>query len=222
MEVGVNKDNMYALVTATSNKNVFIVLGAFGSDAVVLSHLVSLVHTSHVLVVQHYRVSALHRDSGAIFLLSLCSACDVCLGKSGQHVDRFLVHPDRRHKVASLTKEVLPPLQGDLFQGVGEASPQWPCRPTGIEVSCEQSVEEVAGDKIVITIQLVVTTPQMLTQLQDDSLPQTDLSGCAVSWLPNIDVKVTKIARDRICPHPHLEAPLHRLHGHVLLHRRPA
>ena len=124
--------------------------------------------------------------------------------------------------LSSPQKALLPSLQGDLFQGVGETSPQWPCRPTGIEVSCEQSVEEVAGDKIVITIQLVVTTPQTLTQLQDDSLPQTDLGGCAVSWLPNIDVKVTKVARDRICPHPHLEAPLHRLHGHVLLHRQPA
>ena len=59
-----NKDN--ALVTATSNNNPKKVLGAFGSDAVVLSHLVSLVYTSHVLVVQHYSVSALHRDSGAI------------------------------------------------------------------------------------------------------------------------------------------------------------
>ena len=60
-------------------KNVHVVLAALASDTVVLSILITFIHTRHVLVVQYYRVRALHRGPRAILLPSLCSVCDVCL-----------------------------------------------------------------------------------------------------------------------------------------------
>lgn len=61
-----------------------------GSDLVVLSVLISFIHTHHALVVQFYHIRALHQRPCAIPLFSQYSVCGICLVECGERGDWLL------------------------------------------------------------------------------------------------------------------------------------
>ena len=73
-----------------------------------------------------------------------------------------------------LAEGMLPLLQIHGLQCLWKFSPVHARCPTAIQLMCVEGVEEVAGGEVV---QLVVTTTQALTQLQNNALSATNLGG---------------------------------------------
>ena len=80
---------------------------------------------------------------------------------------------------------------------------------------CVESVEKVAGGKIIVRVNLVVANPQTLTELQYNTFPKTNLSRRAIGRPSYVYLRVAIYA---VSPHPHLETPFDRFHGHVLFY----
>ena len=71
---------------------------------------------------------------------------------------------------------------------------------TAIEVTCAESVKEVAGGEIAVRVDLVDAA---FTELQDNAFPETTSVAVPSDGLPTYTVG----------SHPHLETPLDRFHG---------